>query len=125
MDDFAFHLTGGEGTRRAFRAHVNGLAVLLRECDCKYSVKDISATGFALIADTVPFQLGQELRADVLVGPHAYLADVACRIVRQGEGLVAFDFLSLDREQEARLDKLVLEIQKHAISKRQTEAEED
>jgi hypothetical protein len=40
-------------------------------------------------------------------------------------GIVGFDYLPLDRRQEARIDKLVLEVQKRSIANKHAGSEED
>ncbi|GFM37566.1 PilZ domain-containing protein [Desulfovibrio psychrotolerans] len=126
MNSFEFSIGGEESARRAFRAQVPGLEVWVAEHDAAYSVKDVSATGLAVQTQGKPFKEGQSVHLDMMISKRLFISQLPCKVVRVlASGVVAFDFLELDRRQEARLDKLVLEVQKRSIAKKRTGLEED
>lgn len=87
-------------------------------------IKDISATGFAFTASPSPVAEGENFSIDLLVNKRVYISEIPCVVVRVlDNGLVGCDFIELDRRQEARLDKLVLEIQKRMIAKQRSDHE--
>lgn len=117
MSDFEFSLPGGEGRRRAFRTRVPGLTVRVSGQGDTYEVKDLSATGLAiLMGQDGGFQEGDLLSVDLLLGGRLYVAGLPVRVVVIVDDIVAgCNFEELDRRQEARLDRLVLEVQKRLI----------
>lgn len=126
MTNFEFTLDGDESSRRAFRTQVPGLEAWIRERQQGYSVKDISAAGFALHITSGSFSQGETVHMDLLLSKRLYIGELPCQVVRVLEdGIVGFEFLPLDIKQEARLDKLVLEVQKRSIAKKRTGSEED
>lgn len=126
MTSFDFSIGGDESARRAYRAQVPGLEGWIKEKQQGYPVQDISATGFALVVQNGSIKQGEILQMDLLLSKRLYIGEIPCQVVRVlNNGLVGFDFLQLDRRQEARLDKLVLEVQKRIIAKKRTGLEED
>lgn len=125
MADYDFNIDS-ESQRRAFRAQVPGLNVWIKERQASYPIKDISATGFAVMAPVFPLKEGESFTMDLLLNQKLYVADVPCIVVRKlDNGIVGCDFKTLDRRQEARLDKLVLEVQKQMIAKKRATSEKD
>ncbi|UZP67860.1 PilZ domain-containing protein [Desulfovibrio mangrovi] len=127
MTNFEFSLGGGgESARRAFRAQVPGLEGWFADRQKGYPIKDISATGFAILDETRSFKQGESLQMDLFIKQRLYVGEIPCQVVRALEnGIVGFDFLPLDRRQEARIDKLVLEVQKRSIANKQAGSEVD
>ncbi len=126
MTNFEFSIGGDESSRRAFRAEVPGLEGVIKEKQQGYPIKDISATGFAILAPNSGMKQGENLHMDLMLSKRLYIGELPCQVVRVlDNGIVGFDFLALDRRQEARLDKLVLEVQKRIIAKKRTGLEED
>jgi len=117
--DFDFHIEGEDRPRRAFRARVVGLGARVHVHERVYPVKDVSATGLALLDETRQFRQGESLVLDLEIHERTFLKDIPVKVVRVLEnGIVGLDFMNLDRRMEARLDKLVLEIQKRLIDMR-------
>ncbi len=117
--DFDFTLEGENLPRRAFRARVVGLAARVHSHGRDYPVRDISATGLALLDETRGFRQGESLVVDLEIHRKAFLKDLPARVIRVLEnGIVGLDFTQLDLKAEERLDKLVLEIQKRLIDLR-------
>lgn len=132
MDDWEetldFSLPGHEEfSRRAFRACVPGLDVLLSDRRAIFPVRDVSAVGLAFAASPGLFREGDALSLDLLVSGHLFIAALEARTVRiTADGVVGCSFVALDRRQEERLDKLVLEVQKRMVALRKAaEAEQD
>ena len=117
--DFDFSIDGEDRPRRAFRARVAGLGARVHAHDRVYPVKDVSATGLALLDETRAFRQGESLVLDLEIHQRPFLKNLPVKVVRVLEGgIVGLDFGQLDRRMEARLDKLVLEIQKRLIDMR-------
>ncbi|NMC48406.1 MAG: PilZ domain-containing protein [Desulfovibrio sp.] len=117
--DFDFTLEGENLPRRAFRARVVGLAVRVHSHGRDYPIRDISATGLALLDETRGFRQGESLVVDLEIHRKAFLKDLPAKVIRVLEnGIVGLDFMQLDLKAEERLDKLVLEIQKRLIDLR-------
>ncbi len=117
--EFDFIIEGEERPRRAFRARVAGLDARVHEHDLAYPVKDVSATGLALLDESRAFRQGESLVLDLEIRHRPFLKDMPVRVVRVLEtGVVGLDFIGLSQRMEERLDKLVLEIQKRLIDLR-------
>lgn len=117
--EFDFTIEGEERPRRAFRARVGGLDARVHTHDRAYPVKDISATGLALLDETQSFRQGESLVLDLEIHHRPFLRDMPVKVIRVlDEGVVGLDFAGLDRRMEQRLDKLVLEVQKRLIDLR-------
>ncbi|GFM33443.1 PilZ domain-containing protein [Desulfovibrio subterraneus] len=126
MTSYDFSLDNGESLRRAFRAQVPGLEGWFADRQKRYPVKDISATGFAILDHTQSFKQGDSLKMDLLIKQRLYVGAIPCQVVRVlDNGIVGFDYLPLDLRQEARIDKLVLEVQKRSIANKHAGSEED
>jgi len=121
--DFSFSLDQEEGKRQAFRTRVPGLTCRETGREPEYPVKDISATGLAFFCEEKVFSGGDELRLDLLINRRVYIGDIKARVIRIfGDGAVGAEFAGLDRRQEEKLDKLVLEVQKRMISMRKVKS---
>ncbi|SDL39575.1 PilZ domain-containing protein [Maridesulfovibrio ferrireducens] len=102
--------------RGAFRTSVPGLAIRIKGYPDPFSVKDFSVNGLAFTSGKDVFEVGTPLEVDLLLGSKEILLGITLEIVRDiGKGLMGCIFIGLDKYQEARLDKLVLEIQKRMI----------
>ena len=115
--DFSLNLPeDGQRQRRAFRTRVPGLEVRMVETGVKYPVRDISAAGMAVEAPGADFTTGLEFQADLLLSGKLFLGGLTLRIMRLFDDAVyGCSFVNMDARQEARLDKLVLEVQKRLI----------
>ena len=121
--DFSFSLPW-ESKREAFRSSLPGLQVWLVEQELICSIKDISAKGVAFFCENHAFDVGDMFFLDVVLSKTPLIKALKARAVRaEEEGLTACVFEDLDRRQEARLDKLVLEVQKRLIAEKK--AQED
>lgn len=125
FDDFDFTLPSDiEGERRAFRTSVPGLAASVAGKDGTFPVENVSAVGIAMQAPGHAFAEGEDLRVDLLIQGRPYITALPAKVARLGEGgLVGCEFASPDFWQEARLDKLVLEVQKRMIAQRKAESQ--
>lgn len=118
--DFKLEIPDGDNQRGAFRTRIPGLKAKLQETGVSFDVKDLSATGIALLA-TVESRLkeGATVTADLMIAGKPVLIGLKSKIVRRiNQDILACQFVELDRRQEARLDKLVLEFQKRMIAQR-------
>ena len=115
--DFSFNLPeDGQRQRRAFRTRVPGLELRMVETGVLYPVRDISAAGMAIEAHEADFATGQEFRADLLLSGRLFLGDLVLCVMRVfNDAVYGCSFVNMDARQEARLDKLVLEVQKRLI----------
>jgi len=103
--------------RQAYRARVPGL--LGRDVATKtvYLVHDISAGGISLEDPAGALKTGDGLELDVLIKDRTIIAGLRAEVARHVETIAGLKFTGLTQHQEQRLDKLVLEVQKHLISK--------
>ncbi|WP_027179101.1 PilZ domain-containing protein [Maridesulfovibrio bastinii] len=103
-------------SRGAFRTSLPGLAVRIEGYDKNFQVKDFSVKGVAFCSEEHTFDLETELNISLILGEKELLTDLNIKVVRDiGDGLMGCVFVDLDMYQEQRLDKLVLEVQKHMI----------
>ncbi|HMM37947.1 MAG TPA: PilZ domain-containing protein [Desulfovibrio sp.] len=111
--------------RKAFRTRVPGLLVRIAGSGKEYQVKDLSASGFAILEEAKVFKEGQPFEFDLLLARKLFLSQVKGRVMRiLDNGIVGCNFQDLDRRQEMKLDKLVLEVQKRLIELRKAKKEE-
>ncbi|WP_291321719.1 PilZ domain-containing protein [Desulfonatronospira sp.] len=104
--------------RKAYRVAIPGLFVHIKGRHQAFPVQDISASGVALKIETgqeLEVETGQELELELLIRDKTFLEDLKARVIRHKDSMLACEFHNLDLHQEARLDKLVLEIQKKWI----------
>lgn len=113
----------GLGRRQAFRAVPPGLTVKVEGTLDSFGVHDISAGGVRINMPEVRFEKDQVLRLALLISGRLYLKGMEILVMRAVPGECACAFQNLTRHQELKLDKLVLEIQKRDIIRRQMERE--
>ncbi|MCT4536196.1 PilZ domain-containing protein [Halodesulfovibrio sp.] len=119
MSDLEFTMPTSNERRRAFRAKAYGISVAFEEKNVTCDILDVSVTGFAIKTESLFLKEGAEHSISIQVAGKAYLSDLTCRVVRiLDNGIIGCDFRTLDRRQEARLDRLVLELQKRMIAKK-------
>jgi len=107
--------------RAAYRASVPGLTARLPG-GLVYEVKDLSVNGISLVCSAMK-PSDKVIKIDLLIANRLYLSKLASQLVRGGasggaSGVAAFSFVGLTQQQEERLDKLVLSIQKQRIEMR-------
>jgi len=118
--------TGGDDQlRKAFRTKVPGLSVRFPALKKVYEVKDLSATGYAVLDTENTFKEGQTLDAELLINKKLFLSGVDSIVMRVlDNGIIGINFVELERQKQAKLDKLVLEVQKRLIELRKKQREE-
>ena len=117
--DISFTVAGDDSQRRAFRAKVPGLKVAVPAKKASYDVMDLSAMGLAFRDDAKSFKENTIITFDLYLNDKVFLAELTARVMRMlDNGLVGCNFEGNDHRKEARLDKLVLEVQKRLIALR-------
>ncbi len=116
--DFEINLPNDDARQRqAFRTKVPGFNARFEGVEGDFPVKDLSATGFAIIDASNAVSEGVDLVATLLLKEKVFLGKVPVRVMRvMGDGLVGLNFENIDRRQQIKLDKLVLEVQKRLIA---------
>lgn len=124
--DFEIQISNGEESlRKAFRTRVPGLTVRFPSISEAFEVKDLSATGYAILDPEKRFKEGQTVEADLLINKKLFLSGVHSEIMRVlDNGIVGINFVDLERQKQVKLDKLVLEVQKRLIELRKKQREE-
>lgn len=103
--------------RRAFRAKIPGLTVYVPAKGKSYSVMDLSAMGLAYMDETKDFAEGQVVEFDLLINKKVFLNGLTVKVMRVlDKGLIGCNFEGVSPRKEAKLDKLVLEVQKRMIA---------
>ena len=103
--------------RAAYRASAPGLTARLPG-GLAYEVKDLSVNGISLVCSGIK-PSDKIIEIDLLLANRLYLSKLSSQLVRGGtSGVAAFSFVGLTQQQEERLDKLVLSIQKQRIEMR-------
>ena len=113
--------------RQAYRTRVPGLDVrfMTKTGVIECQVRDISAGGFAFADEPRSYSNGQELVVDILLAKKLFLGDIKAKVMRVlDNGVIGCNFKEMDRRQEIKLDKLVLEVQKRLIELRKAKQEE-
>lgn len=122
--DFTIDLPDGR-PRQAYRTEAPGLTARISGRDGQHRVKDVSVTGLAILIDGV-FTEKESVTLELLINQKTFLRDLKARMIRViTPGLVGFRFEDLDLRSEARLDKLVLEIQKRRIALRKAKSQSE
>ena len=124
-DEFEFILPGEElNKRQAYRIQISGLAVAVEGREGEYPVHDISAAGVAFLPPgNESFTVGEEHDTTLLLKGNTILSSISGKVARVlDNGIVGMVFTNLDVRREAKLDKLILEVQKRLISKRKAES---
>jgi hypothetical protein len=121
-EELSFSIAGDEqgAQRRAFRARIPGLAIFIPERGATCEVMDVSAMGLAFKAPGgAPYAPGAQLEFDLLINKKVFIPKLRAKVMRiLDNGLVGCNFEALERRQEVKLDKLVLEVQKRMIALR-------
>lgn len=128
--EFDIEMDGDDRLRQAYRTRVPGLdlRVVTKSGPREFAVRDISASGFAFSDTPRDYSPGMILSLDLLLGKRLFLGDLKAKVMRVlGEqGIIGCSFEAMDRRQEIKLDKLVLEVQKRLIALRKKhEADRD
>lgn len=123
--DFEISTGGDEQLRKAYRTKVPGLAVRFPALDKTFEVKDLSATGFAILDPDKGFKEGQGLEGELLIKEKLFLSGIKASVMRVlDNGIIGINFVELERQKQAKLDKLVLEVQKRLIELRKKQREQ-
>ncbi len=107
--------------RQAYRTRVPGLDIRInsKRGPLDFPVSDISALGFAFEDNPRGYSPGQEFTFDLLLAKKLFLGDLKAKVMRVlDRGIIGCNFLVMERRQEIKLDKLVLEVQKRLIELR-------
>lgn len=112
--------------RKAFRTRVPGLNVRFPALKRVFEVKDLSATGFAVLDPDKGFKENQPLEMELLIKKKLFLGEVNAIVMRVlDNGIIGINFVDLERQKQVKLDKLVLEVQKRLIELRKKQREQD
>lgn len=113
---FSVNLPGDEDRlRKAYRTKVPGFRAKVSGGG-SFSVRDISALGFAVVDNPRSLAEGQLYEVEFFLNKKKFIGGIQARVVRfMPDGLAGFVFENLERRQQMKLDKLVLEIQKRLI----------
>jgi len=111
--------------RKAFRTRVPGLTVRFPALKRVFEVKDLSASGFAVLDPDKGFKENQPLVIEMLISKKLFLGEVNAIVMRVlDNGIIGINFVDLERQKQVKLDKLVLEVQKRLIELRKKQREE-
>ncbi len=117
--------SGDDQLRKAFRTKVPGLTARFAATKKVFEVKDLSASGFAVLDPEKGFKEGQSLEVDLLIGNKLFLPKAAAQVMRVlDNGIIGINFIELERQKQVKLDKLVLEVQKRLIELRKKQREQ-
>lgn len=118
--------SGDEQLRKAFRTKVPGLTAHFIAQEKTFEVKDLSATGFAVLELKSGLEERQHIECDLLINNKLFLGGVKAEIRRVLEnGIIGINFVELTRKQQGKLDKLVLEVQKRLIELHRQQREQE
>lgn len=105
-----------ERLRMAYRTKVPGFSVKFVNGPGEFQVEDLSATGFAVMDGQKRFTEGDVFEIRLLIKGKLFLGGAHAKIMRvMNNGVVGISFDNLDRRQQIKVDKLVLEVQKRLI----------
>jgi len=124
--DFDIKMDGDDKLRQAFRTRVPGLDVriITKAGPQDFPVSDISALGFAFTDSPRNYSLGMVFSFDLLLGKRLFLGNLKGKVMRVlDRGIIGCNFEEMERRQEIKLDKLVLEVQKRLIALRKAKRE--
>jgi c-di-GMP-binding flagellar brake protein YcgR len=111
-----------ERPRQAFRAELPGLMAMSKTSLALFPVKDISATGMALVDEQARLGHGHEFECDLILNKKTLIHGLKAKVARLFDhGVVGCSFVDLPPRKEAALDKLVLEVQKRYIARHKAE----
>ncbi len=128
MDEFDFSFPGAdEHGRRAYRTYVPGLEAYVHERGRGFVIKDLSAFGMGIqVQDKDRFSVNETFTFDLMLNKKLFLSGIRAKVMRiAADKLAGCSFEAMDKRMEARLDKLVLEVQKRLISLRKEQREEE
>lgn len=112
--------------RKAFRTRVPGLSVRFPAMKRVFEVKDLSATGFAVLDPDKSFKENQSLEIELLIKERLFLGEINAVVMRVlDNGIIGINFVDLSRQKQVKLDKLVLEVQKRLIELRKKQREQE
>ena len=109
-----------DAQRQAYRTRVPGLMAKDAGTQATFQVNDISALGMSLEDPGETLKQGDARQFDVLLKDQAIVTGLMAQVARHQASVAGLKFTDLTQRQEERLDKLVLEVQKHLISKSKT-----
>ncbi len=110
--------------RNAFRATLPGLTAAMNDdYDTRYKVDDISAGGLSFDIPDSSLARGDEVTLHLFLADRLISTEIPARVMRVEPGQIGLAFKTLDRQQELRIDKIVLETQKRAIIREKIERE--
>ncbi len=117
MDEFDFVFPGDEHSRKAYRTPVPGLETRVHFLNKFLKISDLSALGMGLVDnDLKRLEVGFLFECDLFLNKKLYIAGLQAKIIRIRDEFVGCQFEAMNARQEARLDKLVLEVQKRLIA---------
>lgn len=115
-----------ERMRQAYRTRVPGFLACFESPEASCPVKDLSATGFAIVDDQKRFVEGRQYEVLLKIKDKVFLDELKVKAMRVlNNGLVGFNFQELDRRKQIKLDKLVLEVQKRLIAYKKAKREQE
>jgi len=126
--DFEIKVDEEDKLRQAYRTRVPGLDIRIntKKGPLDFPVQDISATGFAFLDNPRGYSSGMEFTFDLLLSKKLFLGELNAKVMRVlDKGIIGCNFMAMDRRQEIKLDKLVLEVQKRLIELRKAKREAD
>jgi len=125
--DFDIKIGDDDTLRRAYRTRVPGLDIRIntKKGPLDFPVSDISASGFAFADNPRGYSSGMEFTFDLMLSKKLFLTELKAKVMRvlTDKGIIGCDFLAMERNQEIKLDKLVLEVQKRLIELRKSKRE--
>jgi len=120
--DFEIKVDEEDKLRQAYRTRVPGLdvRVITKSGPQDFPVSDISASGFAFADNPRGYNSGMTFSFDLLLNKKLFLGDLKGKVMRviTEKGIIGCNFDGMERRQEIKLDKLVLEVQKRLIELR-------
>lgn len=116
MTSFTFE-HAGDSKRQAYRASLPGLCLRLAGDTAERPLRDVSVGGLSLDDESDVFAQDARLEFDILILGKVVVRGLAGVVARRQGAMAGIRFEGLDQNQEQRLDKLVLEIQKYVIRK--------
>jgi hypothetical protein len=119
-DDFTIEYTPNS-RRSAFRVTYPNLFVRLEPKEHLYPIRDISASGVCFQPDDHDQDIppkNKVLQIAIVQGKNTILARLNFKCVHVSSSCIGGAFIDVDRRTEALLDKLILEIQKQQILKK-------
>ena len=125
--DFEIKVDDEDKLRQAYRTRVPGLdvRVITKSGPQDFPVSDISASGFAFADNPRGYSSGMTFSFDLLLNKKLFLGDLKGKVMRviTEKGIIGCNFDGMERRQEIKLDKLVLEVQKRLIELRKAKRE--